>query len=407
MTNSSKHHSASKQKKMQPHKKTLQSVIVKPTGADCNMNCSYCFYLEKKELYPEKAHPRMSDETLEELTKQLMEQSGQNIAITWQGGEPSMMGLDFFKKAVEYEIKYARGKRKNISNGFQTNGTLITAEWVEFFKQYNFLVGLSIDGPAVIHDRHRKLGKHGDSFKRVLNTLRLLQESNTEFNILSTVNDFSCQYPEEIYGFFKKLNIGWLQFIPILERQIENPKLPATFSATPEAYGSFLVDIFKLWFNDYTTSGNAPSIRFIENYFHRYLNRPAPECTMNATCGEYVVIEHNGDVYSCDYFVEPKWKLGNIHDGRLIDMINSKQQFDFGRLKLNVDDECKSCKWHSICFGNCPKYRFGHATENRYYFCESIKYFLDNTNNAFVELAKHFNSEPPPKGAYDSSGHFR
>jgi uncharacterized protein len=371
------------------------------------MNCSYCFYLEKKALYPESAVHRMNDETLDVLIKQLMTQSGRDIGITWQGGEPTLMGLDFFKKVIELELKHAGGMVKNITNSLQTNGSLLNEEWVDFLAQYNFLVGLSLDGTEIIHNANRKLGKDQPSFSRVKASLELLQHKGVAFNVLATVNSVSVDHPEEIYHYFKSLGVQWMQFIPILEKDSENPSIPTEFSVDPMKYGAFLVEIFRLWIRDFSTMPDPPSVRFIENIFHRYLGYASPECTYNRECGKYVVIEHNGDVFSCDYFVDPVHRLGNIHERRLADMLNSAQQADFGTMKSVLTPECGECQWLTYCHGGCTKDRFTSPGHDHYHFCASMKVFHSATHEAFEALAAHFKQHHAQEGTRDLSGYFK
>ncbi len=389
--------------------KPLTSVLVKPTGADCNLDCKYCFYLEKAELYPDKKTHRMSEDILEELIKQSMQQSGPDINFTWQGGEPTQMGIDFFKKIIELEIKH--GKNKNIGNGLQTNGTLLDESWVDFLKEYNWLVGLSIDGPEHVHD-HYRLNKDGKgSWKKVYDNAKLLIKNGVSVNALTCITNYSAKHPHEIYYFLKNIGLSWMQFIPILETDKSNSQKSAPFSVSPEAYGQFLCQIFDLWWNDYIKGTHTTSVRFIESVFFNYVGLRAPECTLQKECGSYVVAEHNGDIYSCDFFVTEKWKLGNIKSERLFDMLNSKQQNRFGRLKNVLDIDCRCCKWLTYCKGGCPKDRHNNPeTLGRNHFCTSYKIFFKHADGRLSWMAKQWQEEQKRNKnpqAFDASGYFK
>ncbi|MGM0376804.1 MAG: anaerobic sulfatase maturase [Bacteroidota bacterium] len=377
---------------MKKSNKPLDSVLVKPAGPDCNLGCKYCFYLEKAGLYPDANTHRMSDEVLEELIRQTMEQSGQNISFGWQGGEPTLMGLDFFKKVVRFEQVY--GKRKVVGNGLQTNGLLLDEEWADFLKKYDFLVGLSLDGPQHIHDHYRLTQNEKPSWERVMKSARLLLERGVAVNVLSCVTSYSAHYAREMYDFYKELGIDWMQFIPIVETDKNDPRKAADFSVTPEQYGQFLIDIFDLWVNDFQNGQPSTNVRFIDSIFHTYVGVPAPECTLRKECGVYPTVEHNGDVYSCDFFVEPKWKLGNLMNDRLINMLNSPKQNRFGKMKSQLPRKCRTCRWYQHCFGGCTKDRIKDPQDSGMpRFCKSTIMFMEHAHPVFQELARQWKEQ--------------
>lgn len=382
--------------------KVLSSVLVKPAGPDCNCRCTYCFYLGKKALFPQKKVHRMSEETLEELVRQVMSQGGREVSFGWQGGEPTLMGVDFFKRAVEFQKKYGRGQ--TVGNGLQTNGVLINAEWAAFLNEYKFLVGLSLDGPEHIHNRYRKLRSGEGSWKEVVDKAALMMDAGVEVNALTVVNDYSARFPDEIYAFHKSLGLAFQQYIPCLEREPADRSKPTSFSVVPQDYGTFLCRLFDLWTADFKDGAPTTSIRFFDSLFHAYVGLQPPECTLLKECGIYVVIEHNGDVYSCDFFVDPEWKLGSIRDGRIIDMLNSARQNKFGRVKSDLPGECRACRWLSLCRGGCPKDRmFLSSGAGLNYFCPSFKMFFAHADTRFKKIAEEWRTQQALAAAQASS----
>jgi len=366
--------------------KRLDSILIKPAGPDCNLDCTYCFYLEKALLYSDTTVHRMSTDTLELLIKQIMEQSGNFVSIVWQGGEPSLMGLDFFKKAVEFQIKYGTGK--SVANSFQTNGILLTPEWADFFKKYSFLVGLSIDGPRHIHDKYRLTKNIQPTWHTVYKTVKMLLKSKVDVNAMTCVTDYSVNFPEEIYNFHKELGLRWMQFIPIVETDKNNHLKAAPFSVSAEKYGEFLIKLFDLWQADFVQGKPATSVRWFDSVFYNYVGMPSPQCTLRKKCGDYVIIEHNGDVYSCDFFVEPKWKLGNIRNRKISSMLNSSLQQEFGENKSKVPERCMRCEWLKYCYGGCPKDRIRDPKDNGVsHFCLSYKMFFKHADLRLKEMA--------------------
>jgi len=361
-------------------------VLVKPAGPDCNMACTYCFYLEKSELFSETNKHRMSEKILEEMVKQVMGQAGREVSFGWQGGEPTLMGVPFFEKAVSFQERYGRGQ--TVGNGLQTNGILIDEKWAQFLKEYKFLVGLSLDGPAHIHNRYRFFRNGKGSWSKVVDSAHRMLDTGVEVNALTVLNDYSVQFPEEIYNFHKSLGLSFMQFIPCVEPDPKSPKKAAPFSVSAKAYGEFLCKVFDLWRADFKDNLPITSIRFFDSVFHLYVGLSAPECTLLHECGIYVVIEHNGDIYSCDFFVEPKWKLGNILKGSLSDMLNSDRQIEFGRIKASFPGECEKCKWLNYCWGGCTKDRIKDPRDKGLnHFCAAYKMFFDHADSEMRKIA--------------------
>lgn len=369
--------------------KPLQSVLIKPAGPDCNLRCSYCFYLKKAEHFGPSRKHRMSEDILESVIRQVMTHGEQQVSFGWQGGEPTLMGLPFFQKAVALQQRY--GRNQSVGNGLQTNGQLLDKHWAEFLRRYNFLVGLSVDGPEEIHDRYRTTSNARGSWSRVVQSAKLLLDTGVAVNGLSVVNDHSVSFPEEIYQFHKDLGLNYMQFIPCIEPDPSDPGCAAPFSVSAEAYGAFLCSVFDLWLADFRHGQPTTSIRHFDSLLYAKMGLDGPECTIKQTCGDYLVIEHNGDVYSCDFFVEPAWRLGNVANGTLIDMLNSERQQEFGLQKGALADQCATCNWLAYCYGGCPKDRRNNPQHrNVSAFCESYKHFFTHADQALNALAEQW-----------------
>lgn len=379
-------------KKKPYSRKNLDSILAKPSGPDCNMHCAYCFYLKKEELFTETHTHRMSEEILEQMIRQVMTQAGEHIAFGWQGGEPTLMGLPFFEKAVKFQQQYGRGQA--VGNGLQTNGILINDKWAAFLEKYNFLVGLSLDGPEHIHNRYRFMRGGQKSWNRVMDSAKLMLDNNVQVNALIVLNEYSAQFPEEIYKFNKDLGLNYMQFIPCVETDPRDTTKVAPFSVSPENYGNALCTLFDLWQADFVENRPTTSIRYFDSVFYNYVGLPPPECTLLKECGNYVVVEHNGNVYSCDFFVEPEWKLGNIMQDNLTNMLNSSKQRKFGRLKSMLPEECRTCHWLHYCRGGCTKDRL-HDTKSRKlnYLCNSYKMFFEHADARLKKMADEWKHE--------------
>jgi uncharacterized protein len=328
----------------------------------------------------------MTLETLQVLVKATMNQSSSHISFGWQGGEPTLMGLPFFQKAVEYQRKYGVGK--TVGNGLQTNGIVLDGAWAKFLAEYNFLVGLSLDGPEHIHNRYRRTKGGQGSWRQVNDCARMLLDADVATNAIVVVNDYSAKYPEEIYKYHKELGLDYMQFIPCVETDPRNPSIAASYSVSAEQYGEFLSKIFDLWHADITDGVAATSVRYFDSVFHKYVGLTAPDCTLMENCGAYVVVEHTGDVYACDFFVENSWKLGNIHTHRLDEMLNSPRQKEFGNMKAALPDECITCEWLRKCQGGCTKDRIRDPRDKgSNHFCQSYKMFFGYADGRLHELA--------------------
>jgi uncharacterized protein len=363
-------------------------VLAKPTGATCNLACSYCFFLDKELLYPHSKF-RMADGTLEAYVQQLIEaHRTPQVAVAWQGGEPTLMGLDFYRNAIRLQEKYSR-PGMTFENTMQTNGTLLDDEWCEFFKENNFLIGISLDGPRHLHDINR-VDKGGQpTFDRVMHGLRLLQKHSVEYNILVTVNRVTGSYPLEVYRFLRdEVGTRWIQFIPVIERinldgstLIQQGDQVSSRSVRPEQFGRFLIQVFDEWVQH--DVGDV-FVQTFEATLSSWMGLPSGMCVFDKTCGLGLALEHNGDLYACDHFVEPGFLVGNIHTSHMRELVSSEQQYRFGHAKLTgLPKCCLECPVLFACHGECPKNRFsktlkGEAGLN--YLCAGYKAFFRRVN---------------------------
>jgi uncharacterized protein len=394
-------------------------LLAKPSGSTCNIDCTYCFFLSKDELYPNEKH-RMSDSTLEAYIRQLLESHRTpSVTVAWQGGEPTLMKVDFFRRAVELVEKHRRPGQQ-VQHTFQTNGILIDDDWCLFFKKHNFLVGLSVDGPREIHDTYRvDRSKHG-TFDKVMKSWRLLRQHAVDFNILCTVNKANEKHGRAVYRFFRdEMCVQWLQFIPIVERaseetiQIANMgwseqpgrkrllytqsgNLVTNRSVGGEQYGRFLVDIFEEWVRH--DVGRVFVQLFdvtLEAYFGRHLL-----CIHAPTCGYGPALEYNGDLYSCDHFVEPRYLLGNIHETHMLELVSSARQRKFGDDKRDsLTAQCQRCAVKSLCNGGCPKDRFAVSRDGdpgQNYLCPGLEFFFTHTMPAMQQMVRLLREGRPP-----------
>lgn len=367
-------------------------VMAKPTGARCNMACDYCFFLKKDRLYPESDF-RMSDETMEAYIRQTIEgHSVPEVTIAWQGGEPTLMGLDFFRRAVAVEKKYARPGLR-IENSFQTNGILIDEEWCRFFHDNNFLAGLSLDGPRDLHDayRHDKGGR--PVFDKVERAARLMQKHAVEFNILCTVNATNSRRPLDVYRYFRDdLGARYIQFIPIVERDNDTGDQEGTRvtdrTVDPGQYGRFLIEIFDEWVR---RDVGIMFVLFFDGVLASYVRGYSSLCVLTPTCGECVALEHNGDLYSCDHFVEPRRFLGNIRQIPLPELVASEAQRSFGRAKSDtLPKYCRECQSLFTCHGECPKNRVLTTPEGEpglNWLCAGLKAFFAHVDRPMRTMA--------------------
>lgn len=325
----------------------------------------------------------MSLPTAEEMISQMMA-SGKKVTFSWQGGEPTLMGVDFFNEVIELQKKYG-SKGQRVVNSIQTNGLLIDDQWCKFLSKYNFLVGLSLDGPPDIHNAYRKHKNGGGSWKQVMEAAKLLQKFRIPFNILAVLNDKTVRKPNKILDFFLSYGFNYLQFIPAIEKAKDGSKL-APFTPYPIAIGKFLDVIFQEW------SSHFPP-RFSVRYFDALVNATLGEeigyCKIEVTCGKYLVVEHNGDLYPCDFFVETDYKLGNLNQ-ETINKVEKRSKFrNFKRAKFKIPDECRKCEFLNYCNGGCPRYRnLPGGPKGRTYLCEGYKYFLSRNLSTIKKIVK-------------------
>lgn len=370
--------------------------MVKPVGPACNLACDYCYYTQKAKERAEAGNGLMDERRLERFIRQyLRSEKGDCISITWHGGEPLLRGIEFFKKAVELQRKYAGGKQEN---SVQTNGLLIDEDWCRFFREHRFLVGLSIDGPEHVHDRYRRDRSGETTFSRVIRAMRLLQKHGVEFNTLSTINDYSSQYPVEIYRFFKEQGVRFMQFIPVVEclstpSEEGRPRtLPpgervdkrvAPWSVRPEEYGRFLAAIFDEWV---VRDVGRYFVPFFDAVLGNWCGAPASLCVLAKECGKAGVLEYDGSVYSCDHYVYPEHRLGDLSGHSLPELMLSDRQKRFGRRKSEgLTSDCRRCEYLSLCHGECPKNRFAvspSGERGHNYLCPGLKLFFRHTGPA-------------------------
>lgn len=366
-------------------------ILVKPAGPDCNLRCRYCFYDKKQELFPNGQH-RMSDDVLRLLTGQVTRAGAHQITFSWQGGEPTLMGLDFFKRIVEFQSEFAHPNQM-ITNCLQTNGLVLNDDWLEFLDQHQFLVGLSIDGPQHVHDRYRTNDRGDGSWTQVTKTARRLLDRGVDTNALIVLSDESAAHLREIWSTLKAIGLRHFQLIPCLELDPRNPSQWADYCVTPQHYGQILCEAFDLWLADFEDGVPGTFERWFEALMFSYVGFPPPLCTLQEVCGDGVVVEHNGNVYACDFFVEPEWQLGNILETDLTELINSERQHVFGVQKANVVDPCRQCRWLRFCRGGCPKDRLrsidGTGLDP---FCSAYRTFFDHANPHLERLANEWRS---------------
>ncbi len=386
-------------------------IMTKPVGPICNLDCRYCFYLEKENLYPTKSDWAMPDDVLETYIREYIEsQDVPQIAFAWQGGEPTLLGVEYFQKIVDLQQKYANGKQ--IDNAFQTNGVLLDDKWGELLARNKFLVGLSVDGPEQLHD-HYRVDKGGQpTFKRVMRGLGYLKKHGVEFNTLTVVQRHNSRHPLDVYHFLKEAGSGFIQFIPIVERMAktpgqdglvlispaaENPAKVTEWSVEPKQYGKFLSAIFDEWVR------NDVGRCFVQAFdvaLEAWLGYPPSLCVFRETCGNAMAMEHNGDLYSCDHFVYPENKLGNIMENPLASLVNSAQQRKFGQDKLDtLPRYCRECEVRFACNGECPKHRFirtPDGEEGLNYLCAGYKIFFKHIDPYMQFMAGELRQGRPP-----------
>jgi len=360
----------------------ILSVLVKPVSADCNLACRYCFYSSKSKLYPKTKDHHMDIHVLRELVSQFISLSLDNVSFCWQGGEPTLAGLDFYQKVVQYQ-NFFRLPNQKVQNSIQTNGTLINEEWATFLSKNNFLTGVSIDGPPDIHNYYRKSREGVGSFKRTMNGINLLKKHKVDFNVLVLLNNKNIKHPRKLYKFLRKNNLQYMQFIPCVEKS-RFGEGEANYSITPEEYGHFLCSIFDEWVRD-----GIPQvyIRDFEDILISYFTGKSANCVYSKYCGEYLVVEYNGDVYPCDFYVESKWFLGNLTEQNIEEIIMNKRFSQFRMQKKRFFQKCENCKFYKYCSGGCPK-NWEITDFHHNFFCLSYKMFFEHTDQKFLDLKR-------------------
>lgn len=383
-------------------------LMAKPIGAVCNLNCSYCYYLEKELLYENRKSYQMSDQLLERFVKEYIEaQPTPNVSFTWHGGESLLRDVEFYKKALRYQKMYAKGRQ--VENCIQTNGVLLNDDWCKFFAENNFLVGVSIDGPEHCHDIYRKNKGGKGTFREVMRGIELLKKHGVEFNTMSVINNYNARYPLEVYCFLKEIGSKYLQFSPVVERIVIGEKLSlqtpeserqnvkiAEWSVAPEQFGDFYIKIFDEWVKK---DVGETFVQLFDATLAGFVGVEPGVCYFTKRCGHAAVMEFNGDVYSCDHFVFPEHRLGNIYQTPFLTMMLSEQQVAFGEKKRMLPTQCLECKFLSVCNGECPKNRFVSTKEgepNVNYLCEGYKSFFSHVEPYMRFMAKELVANRPP-----------
>lgn len=374
--------------------------MAKPAGPACNLDCGYCFYTEKEALFGGGSR-RMSEDVLEAYTIANCRQSPEEIIFAWQGGEPTLLGIDFFRRALALQSRHANGKR--ITNTIQTNGTLLDDEWCTFFAENDFLVGLSLDGPDWIHDRYRVDREGNPTHARIMKALGCLKRHGVKYNVLACVGNVSSKHPDEIYAFFKEAGVQYIQFIPIVERLPDHAardlglklgmppsgdggSLEVTeWTAQPEAYGDFLISVFDSWVR--SDVGDIFVMHF-EWALSTWMGYEAPTCRFAPRCGRSFIMEYNGDIYACDHYVYPEYRLGNILSDSLAAMAGAGDQLSFGVAKEeHLPGSCRQCQWLIHCRGGCPKHRFMVAPNGDH----DLNYLCPGYTKYFSHINKYMN----------------
>lgn len=397
--------------------------MAKPTGPACNLNCSYCFYLEKQQVVSSAGTGRMKDEVLETFIRAYIEaQPAEQVDFSWQGGEPTLAGLEFFRRAIELQQKHCQGKK--VSNAFQTNGTLLDDAWCDFFAQHGFLIGLSIDGPRELHDAHRVDHSQTGSFDKVMRGLALLKKHAVDFNALTVVNRRNAAKPLQVYHFLKDAGIRYVQFIPLVEReadgqahrlgltlacpprrestaglrQAEHPSQVAVTSASvlADQFSSFLNTIFDEWVR---RDVGEMFVQLFDNVLAAWVGVGAPLCVFQERCGRAMIVESSGDVYACDHYVYPDYRIGNVCEQSLAEIVDSTRQSEFGAWKATLPACCRECEVRFICHGDCPKHRFVVTEPGEpdvSYLCPAYRSFFGHVAPYMETMAELLRRERPP-----------
>lgn len=396
-------------------------VMAKPIGPICNLDCRYCYYLHKEELYPSGNKWKIEDDCLESYIQQYMEtqpKTSGEVTFAWQGGEPTLMGVEFFQRCVDLQQKYAR-PGQTISNSIQTNGVQLDNEWCLFLRRNRFLVGLSIDGPADLHDAYRVDHQGKGSHSAVISAMRKLKKFNVDFNALVTVHSANCEHGRRIYEYLRDSGCGFMQFIPIVERKgigrhsegevddvfIDFELAAAAVSSRsvlPDQFGKFLIDVFDAWIKQ---DVGRVYVQIFDQALSAWLGIEPSLCVFKRQCGRAVAMEHNGDVYSCDHFVDAEHLLGNLSVIPLTDLVNSQQQQTFGQNKeTTLPSYCRSCEVRFACNGECPKNRFLKTPDREdglNYLCAGYKAFFKHIDKPMKKMASLIKSNQSPSLVMD------
>jgi uncharacterized protein len=354
------------------------SLLVKPVSADCNMRCAYCFYRRENDPYRLGEPHLMDDRTLRQMIAGYMKSAGAAASFGWQGGEPLLAGIDFFRRVVAYQQECGLSGQL-VSNNLQTNGLLIDRAWAAFFRKYRFFIGVSLDGPEEVHNRYRVSTNGENGFRRTMEGIGILKEQGVDFSILAVVNEATARIPRELYAFFLTNGLDRLQFIPCLEVDRDDGRVKP-FSVTAAEYCNFLCGLFDVWYNQ---GRPVASIRLFENILAVYLGVEPEICAFKGRCGSYAVVEYNGDVYPCDFFVEAPWVLGNLRETPLTELAKKRRRRDFNNRKLRTVSGCSRCEWNFLCHYGCQHYR-SPAGEN--VFCAAYREFFRYTEQRFKRL---------------------
>lgn len=366
-------------------------VMLKTVSEDCNLACDYCYYSTCGGQVHQPVRT-MDPDLLEKFIKQYMKRSNGTASFAWQGGEPLLAGLSFFERVVSLQAQYAP-PYTTISNGLQTNGTLINKKWAEFFHTYHFLVGVSLDGPQVIHDQHRVTGSGKGSYELVMRGIEHLRTAGADFNILSVIHEDNVSRPEELISFYREQKFEYIQFIPCMDFRSQQSGQPGRFRITPEAYGTFLCEAFDLWYND-----GYPdfSIRIFDNMLAVLMNQESELCVHRKSCPKMMILESNGDAYPCDFFIDEEHRLGNIGDTELESLLTNPVYESFLSMKPDMNKECMTCQYLKFCHGGCPRNRNWLDVNDRSqkdYFCESYRMFYEHAYNRMKGIADRLRAE--------------
>ncbi|NWQ40755.1 anaerobic sulfatase maturase [Bacillus sp. EB106-08-02-XG196] len=382
------------------------SVMWKTVSEDCNLACDYCYYSTCGGK-PGRKIKRIESSILEKFIKEYMERSEGAASFAWQGGEPLLAGLDFFKEVVTLQSKHAP-KNTIISNSLQTNGTLLNDQWAHFFKTYQFLIGVSLDGPKEIHDVRRVTSLGQGSFDRVMRGIDQLRKHQVDFNILTVVHKGNVTKAAELLSFFESEGFPFLQFIPCMDFRSQEINHPGVYEITPEEYGAFLCEAFDYWYNN---GEPRTSIRFFDEMLNVYMNRDPGLCIHRAQCPQTIILEQNGDAFPCDFYIHPDWKIGNVATHSIEEILSNPLYDTFLKMKPTLPDPCKTCQWKKLCHGGCPRNRKWDADRSASevdYFCSSYKQVYSYADKRMKQLgdkvrarlfqenvARYFKGKPP------------